>query len=155
MESKILSSCSKRDKIKLFGDQNKILSESLAKYLVYCMNWKYAPNERMAEINSNKELINILLPLKDDIPNIFSYLKARLIRSLIEGYKDTSSPTIKYFKDMCQEKTLESFDWYSKDNADCIEKSSKLYSLRQRITCGLPVENEIRLELINKLNINK
>lgn len=56
---------------------------------------------------------------------------------------------------MCQEKTLESFDWYSKDNADCIEKSSKLYSLRQRITCGLPVENEIRLELINKLNINK
>lgn len=135
-------------------------AEELAKIILrtalYYANYGYSPMERMAEIDSYKRMKHILSLSKTDISDIIQYTNKMLLKNLIEAYDDKClSPTIRFIKILWQydnENPLDEFEWYSENDEECLKKSIEMYPFEQRIRCGLPIEKQKRLELINKLN---
>lgn len=139
-------------------------SEEIAKMLLrtvlYHANYIYSPMERMAEIDSYKRMKHILSLSDIDISDIIQYTDEMVLKNQIVAYDDTClSPTIRFVKTLWQydeENPLDKFEWYSENDQECLKNSIEMYPFEQRIRCGLPIEEQKKLKLINKLNkINK
>lgn len=161
LESKILDCCLPKSSTSNHASKDEIIKE-LAQFIfriaVYIKNYKYAPHDRMAEIDSCKILLSILSSSSIELPNTKQFLKDNLLRNLIEAYEDTFSPTIQFISEMdevYEKNTLTEFNWYDEDEKICLKKSIELYSFEQRIRCGLPIEEEKKEKLLKKLHSSK
>lgn len=130
--------------------------KTMIRTFLYYTNHRYSPMERMAEIDSYKRMKHILSLSKTDISDIIQYTNEMVLKNLIAAYDDKClSPTIRFLKELCQydnENPLNDFEWYSENDEECLKKSIEMYPFEQRIRCGLPIEKQKRLELINKFN---
>lgn len=132
-------------------EQRDTFVRNLVSYIFYMRNHDDAPQERMADVDSYQDMLKILLSVQVKIPNIIKYLKKLRDESLSRGYEDTFSPTLEYYKTIGKGNNLCQFDWYSEDDKKCLENLNKLYSFERRVYCGLPIEEEKRIQLINKI----
>lgn len=123
----------------------------------YIYNYKYAPHERMAEIDSSKKILEIISIDKINLPKSKQYFEDQILKHQIEAYEDTFCPTIKYLSGMTEvfgKNPLTVFDWYYENEEECLRKSIELYSFEQRIRFGLPLEEEKKRELLRKFKLN-
>lgn len=109
----------------------------------YKENYKYAPFERLAEVKSYGELVDILSQIKDYIPNLVEYEKYKMYRSMICGF-DVFSPTIYYIEENAKDVSGNCyFDWYDSSNKELsLEKCKKKYSKYDRLKYGLMIDND-------------
>ena len=112
--------------------------------------YNYAPHERLAEINSNEKVLELINPIKNIIPEIYDRITFGFTSNRVRGYKYNNgliSPTIFYLKKQNEEALLNKFEWYDDNPKKALEKSKNIYSLEQRIRLGLPIsEAEYNLE---------
>lgn len=69
-----------------------------------------------------KKMIDIISLSLINLSNSKQYLMDKRLKSLIEAYADTFSPTVKFISaiDYIEDKdTLSEFDWYNKDEDIC------------------------------------
>lgn len=105
----------------------------------------YAPQERLAEIRSHQQLIDILNSLERSPNRVIKFLYVGKIDSMFRGYEDgIISPTIHYLRGIGNGDILEFFNWYDPDEAKAVLKSKQNYSLEERLIYGLPITNEER-----------
>lgn len=103
--------------------------------------YDYAPHERLAQIKSYQELIDALRLFKDN-SRIIEFEEFYKLGNILNGYKDTSSPTIDYLNTQGRNEELKSFDWYSDDEDESIKLSQDKYTLRDRMKYGLPIDEK-------------
>lgn len=113
----------------------------------YEQNYETAPEERLAEIRSHGQLINIVNAISDYIPHLILIEQISILRNMIRGYEIHESgiiisPTINYLHSCGYGDRLKTFSWYSENYIDCIKKSSEMYSLSDRAMYGLPITGE-------------
>lgn len=104
----------------------------------YLALYEYAPDERLAEIRSNQQLIDVLNILEEPAKRIINFSRANIFENMLRGYDDyIISPTAHYIKGIGNEEKLKQFDWYDDDEAKAILKSKQKYSLEDRLIYGL------------------
>lgn len=138
--------------------KREMLAKSIMRMVIYMQNYEYCPHERMAEINSQQRLISILSSSTIKLPNTIQYLNDNILNSLIDAYSTTFSPTIKFVSEidkLYKKNPLAEFDWYDKEEEICLKKSIELYPFEQRIRWGLPIEEENKTKLLQKLKSSK
>ena len=114
--------------------------------------YTYAPEERLAEIRSNQQLIDALNILKGQANKIISFSYANIFENMLRGYDDyIISPTVHYLKEMGNEKDLKQFDWYDEDETRAILKSKQKYNPMDRMVYGLPATFDEREQVVYEL----
>lgn len=121
---------------------NSYIAEKIVEYKHNCKAlYDYAPHERLAQIKSYQELIDALRLFKDN-SRIIEFEEFYKLGNILNGYKDTSSPTIDYLNTQGRNEELKSFDWYSDDEDESIKLSQDRYTLRDRMKYGLPIDEK-------------
>ena len=109
--------------------------------VIYKELYDYAPHERLAQIKSYQEIIDSLCFI--DRHSIVTRKKEiEKLGTVLNGYDDTSSPTITYLSNQGREKELKQFDWYSDDKEEAIKLSKEKYNLKDRMKYGLPIDEK-------------
>ena len=118
------------------------MKEKKKKYFEF---YGYAPEERLAQINSYRKLLDIILPDKRNYRESFNTEVVNLHSAELEGYEldnGINSPTIYYLQQQGENSSLEQFDWYDSDPNVALEKTISKYDLNERIKLGLPISSE-------------
>ena len=106
--------------------------------------YKYAPAERLAEIKSNTQLIDVLTHLEVQTERLVNFIYAGVLEFMLKGYTNNIySPTAHYIKGIGNGEELKQFDWYDDEEAQALLKSQK-YTLLEKITNGLPTTSDER-----------
>ena len=129
-------------KMKKLGlSMNSFAAYALGAQKKYEESYEFAPEERLAEIKSYKQIINIIRPISKKLTRLSTIEEIKLLSSYLRGYEQTeiSSPTIKYFTNCGQVGGLKRFNWYNDDNQICLNKCSSIYSLHDKMLYGLPI----------------
>ena len=120
--------------------------------------WEICPDEKLAEVNSNKillECVNNYHKFKSNNPKVYDFIIRKYFYSLLMGYNKTLEgkysfpPLIKYLN------ILEEIDIYKKTDStiwDDIIKSD-IYTIEDRLKYGLPAQNESIKQLKKKYQI--
>lgn len=112
----------------------------------YKANYEKAPEERLADIKSHKEIISILENIKEYVPNLIDFEITNLLENMIRGYTDKGDyiepPTIRYLLDNGNQVGLSKFDWYDDDAYKALKKSKDNYSLNDRLNFGLMIDED-------------
>lgn len=129
-----------------------MISQKKIKRKNYIKNYSISPHERLAEINSYQEMINILSQIKEKIPNLFAFEKSTLKANMLTGFElldngFISSPTITYISNNGESNNLSTFDWYDKEKAKCLKLCKAKYNLDERIKLGLMIDSDELNEL--------
>lgn len=118
------------------------IQTKLHKYTtIYNELYEYAPDERLAQIKSYQEIIDSL-GFIDRHSIVTRKKEMEKLGTVLNGYEDTSSPTITYLSNQGREKELKQFDWYSEDKEEAIKLSQDKYTLRYRMKYGLPIDEK-------------
>lgn len=118
------------------------IETKLHKYTtIYNELYEYAPDERLAQIKSYQEIIDSL-GFIDRHSIVTRKKEIEKLGTVLNGYDDTSSPTITYLSNQGREKELKQFDWYSEDKEKAIKLSQDKYTLRYRMKYGLPIDEK-------------
>ena len=124
---------------------------SYATYLVnlrnqnYKENYKYAPFERLAEIKSYTDIVNILSLIKEYVPNLIEYEQYNVWSSSFRGFDTYSfSPTVYYIERNAKDISNNLyFDWYNPNNEnDSMQKCKRKYSINDRLKYGLMLDKD-------------
>lgn len=123
------------------------LSKNAKKIENYKKNYLIAPEERLAQIKSYQEILDLLSHIKEYVPNLIEFEQTNKIENLLRGFDYDlcyiSSPTISYLHQNGNSQALKRFDWYDENYLKCLEKSKDTYSLVDRLKYGLMIdENE-------------
>lgn len=111
---------------------------NLLQYYIHCKidNIKYEKNynlsflERLADTGANKKIIDMIEPIKKEIPNLYKLENELLLERELRDYDNTKvSPTIDFFNKLIGKKHF---------NYDDMEE----YNLDERLRLGLPVTCE-------------
>jgi hypothetical protein len=108
----------------------------------YEENYKHCPKERLAEIKSHQEIVQVLSCMSEYTSNLIDYEKINIFRSMYNGYEDVFSPTIYYIEENGTPEVLNEFDWYTKKNDKTLELCKKKYSFDDRLKYGLPLDKK-------------
>lgn len=129
-------------------DYNKCVDADL----LYNLN----PEERLADIKSYDEVINIYNLLEYNDQELLKLLEKDYNNKLLKAFNfknnNISSPTIKFFKLADKLYILDYFDWYDDNQELMYQNSKKLYDLDERLLYGFPVKKE---EYLNKKKVLK
>ena len=100
------------------------------------------PDERLAEIKSHQEIKDTLSEISDEVPNLIEFENASILESKLRGYTFDKgriiSPTIDYL--------ISTGKWFNKDSRTCLKNVQSLFSLDERLTYGLPIDNSEFME---------
>lgn len=123
-------------------------------------NYEQAPEERQAEINSVQEVLDIIKPIRDEIPYVSSFMEIFKEENLLCGYQNSfigevSSPTVDYLSNSATIAGLGKLEWYDVDPIKCLEKASLQYSLKERLYYGMPISKEEYDKATTELNAKK
>lgn len=103
------------------------------------------PSERLAEINSHNTVVECLEQL-GEVPNLLAVERASFLEATLRGYTYQDDRLIapsSIFLDGIGETALwQSLDFYDKDSTILQANVEKQYSLKKRLTLGLPVRNQ-------------
>ena len=108
----------------------------------YEENYKHCPKERLAEIKSHQEIVQVLSCMSEYTSNLIDYEKINIFRSMYNGYEDVFSPTIYYIEENGTPEVLNEFDWYTKKNDKTLELCKKKYGFDDRLKYGLPLDKK-------------
>lgn len=102
------------------------------------------PNERLAEIKSYNEIIELIYPIKNQFIELSNILKVELLKRNVRGYHYQLNNTIEYpvqayFTMGQRSHLLETFDWYDKYHCNSLKKSVIQYDLIERFKYGFPI----------------
>ena len=107
------------------------------------------PDERLAEIKSHQEIKDTLSEISDEVPNLIEFENASILESKLRGYTFDKgriiSPTIDYLISG-KSFALQKFEWFNKDSRTCLKNVQSLFSLDERLTYGLPIDNSEFME---------
>ena len=112
------------------------------------------PTERLAEIRSNKTMIDLVTE-----EQIKKFFEKELNEKILRGYtSEINSPTVYFFRNMSKGDIfstcgiykgyisylsyLKNLDFYDNNDEIMLEKSIKLYGLNERLFYGLPISGE-------------
>lgn len=103
------------------------------------------PTERMAEINSYDVVVSCLEQL-GGVPNLLAVERSGFLEAMLRGYAyqcDRLIAPSSIFLDGVGESALwQSLNFYDKDSTILQANVEKQYSLKKRLTLGLPVRNQ-------------
>lgn len=130
--------------------KNKYIDESIityakAKMQVYNDNYAIAPHERLAQIKSYQEILNLLTQIKKYVPNLLEFEQTNKLENLLRGFYQESeiySPTAAYLIQNGKSQMLHEFNWYDEDYHKLLEKSKANYSFEDRLKYGLMIDEE-------------
>lgn len=132
-----------RDRLTSLGMGQSIIKVILNNKLKICADYyNFGPHERLAEINSNEKMLEIIDPLKNFTPNVYNLINAGFASNRVRGYKLNNqliSPTIYFLKKQEEYALLRKFEWYDERADKALEKSRKKYNLEKRVRLGLPI----------------
>ena len=102
------------------------------------------PEERLSEIKSYQEIINLLNYINYNLDSISKILNIEEAKKLLRGYHyreyKIANPIVTYFTLANKEKLLYAFDWYQgwiKNNT--LDKFKEKYTLNERLEYGFPI----------------
>ncbi len=101
------------------------------------------PAERIAEIETFKQLRNIVNIIKKECPNVYDFFSKKYHLTYIRGYDFNKknifcSPTKLYLEGLKFEKAYFDFSHHLTEVNSSIEKND--YSLKEKMRLGLPIE---------------
>lgn len=103
------------------------------------------PTERLAQINSYGTVIEYLKEIKNYVPNVLHVEQEMLLMEMIRGYSyhefQLTAPTPKFLENVGEETFWKSLDFYDEDSETLQRNVEKQYSLKKRLTLGLPIRN--------------
>lgn len=107
----------------------------------YRDNYLYAPFERLAEIKSFSEIIEILKNIKEYIPNVLEYENYLLGKNMIRGFNDELfSPTIYYIQNNLSDYSF--MTWYNENDLETsLAMCKSEYDLSKRLRYGLMIDS--------------
>ena len=116
-------------------------------YDIVDKNYNSDPAERITIIRSTKRILDILFPIKDEVPFLYGYIRNMFFEDLAYGYfiekKDFTCPTEAFFSNIGQRQVWKLFDFYRDNPEDLINYVNKEYSLSDCLLLGLPVSPRI------------
>lgn len=157
------------DKLKLI---KKILTEnSYDKKIVklrekiYLSIYEKIPSERFASINALKELFSCICNydnFQSKYPDAFEFINNAYLCKYYMGYEKVrkssdcfNSPLLDYLNFIKMPDLLSSYDFFSTDIKELLKKSSKEFTIEERMFYGFPVTLEETDELDKKLILTK
>ena len=119
----------------------------------YEEGYKVAPVERYAQIESLKEILNIIQYASNELETTERYFNNHLLEEQINGYKKGKNntiltPTSIFIKYIISDKKLsdqlmkDEFDWYNPNYILCLLKSKFKYNLDERLYHGMMISNK-------------
>lgn len=107
--------------------------------------YEICPEERLAEIKSFKDILDIINPIKKQYHELSEIIKLEEHQRLLRGYHYNNgnfieSPLISYFSKTNNITMLNNFNWYNKDFNICLSSTILKYKLLDRLKYGLPIE---------------
>lgn len=121
-----------------------ILEINLKNRQNYEENYEFAPEERLAQIQSYKEIIETLSELKEYVPNLLEFEKTNWLENMLRGYEYKDGvimpPTIYYLIQKGSNSSLQQFDWFDTNYAKCLNLTKEKYSLHDRMKFGLIID---------------
>lgn len=130
--------------------KGEVSNTEVKKYILhqeelYEQFYKENPSERLAQIKSFKVINDILMHIKEYVPNLSQFEQASLLEEMLNGYSQTfdglQGPTQIYLTGTNQESVLTGLDFFNNDTKQMHEKVRKKYNLGERLTYGLPITN--------------
>lgn len=123
--------------------------------------YEFSPFERFAEINSFKDIVQIVSENTSN-KNFGHLIENDLLQRNLIGYHYINNrvipPIVSYYSNGEKEYLLLSFDWYSRDYDETINNSIEKYSLDERLFYGFPISSFEYYwnmnSLINRMNNN-
>lgn len=109
----------------------------------------YVPQERMAEIKAWQQIVDAL-EMAEISDELIECERISKVDAILTGY-DVPSPTIHYLRKIGKEASLKTFDWYSANEAEALEKAQKGYTLKKRMLYGLPTTARERNDYTNQI----
>ena len=116
-------------------------------YKIVDGNYYSNPAERITIIRSTVGILDIISPIKDEVPLLYRYIVNMLFDDLSYGYfyemRNCTCPTETFFTNIGQRDVWTQFDFYRDSPLELINYVSKEYSLSERLLLGLPVSPRI------------
>ena len=137
--------------------ESMILSESLfcTNNKLYKAAYNYAPEERLANIVSYKEIIKILNFIKELVPNLLNFENYKLLDYVINDYQIIDSniipPTIYYFFIGNMNESLRRLGLINSDGT-IKQNIENEFDYEKRLTYGLSINNYEFHSLHNQVN---
>lgn len=116
---------------------------------IYQTHYRIIPNERLAEINSGFEILEVLKQIQALIPNLYEFVATIYLEDCLSGYGD-KTPSEEYFE------AIKRLNFYNE-----MKNSSKNDSLRSRLMYGMPISELEKDKIVrcikvsNKHNLKK
>lgn len=105
--------------------------------------YKINPSERLAEIKSYQQILDMLEIIKVFTPNLIDYEETSQMENFLRGYKEywgmIIAPTYEYILDPGALQKLSKFHAYLNYD-DSLKGIKKYHSLETRLTYGLPID---------------
>lgn len=134
-------------------DEND-LSALLSKYKnLYQQYYKVNPSERLAQINSYKTIVNLLTPVRDQVPNLYNHEYLTLLKEKLNGYPNPWQigicPAQIFLFGVELEDVWKDLDFYNKKVKKLTKTVYSKYSLEKRLSLGLPI-SELEYNSLNQ-----
>ena len=134
-------------------DEND-LSALLSKYKnLYQQYYKVNPSERLAQINSYKTIVNLLTPVRDQVPNLYNHEYLTLLKEKLNGYPNPWQigicPVQIFLFGVELEDVWKDLDFYNKKVKKLTKTVYSKYSLEKRLSLGLPI-SELEYNSLNQ-----
>lgn len=125
------------------GYEPEEILDSVRTWIKLCDdNYEYSPAERLAEIRSHYQILKIIEPIKEKIPNVENYEKKCICKNLLRGYGDNVPPTIRFLTNVRSLSELRKLSFYDDNYQNTLNNALNQYSLMERLILGFPITNE-------------
>lgn len=109
---------------------------------IYQTHYRIIPNERLAEINSGFEMLEVLKQIQAIIPNLYEFVATVYLEDCLSGYGD-KTPSEEYFE------VIKRLNFYNE-----MKDSSKNDSLRLRLMYGMPISDAEKDKLVRCIKVS-
>lgn len=110
--------------------------------LIYQTHYRIIPSERLAEINSGFEMLEVLKQIQAIIPNLYEFVATVYLEDCLSGYSD-KTPGEEYFK------AIKRLNFYNE-----MKDSTKNDSLRLRLMYGMPISESEKNKLVRCIKVS-
>lgn len=108
--------------------------------------YPYSPTERLAQINSYNTMRDILEPIYEDVPNLYTYNSYNFLNNIINGYEiyknQIKCPTEIFVNGMGYQQEMCKFSFYNSNKDTMTSNLFNKYSKIERLIYGFDVTQE-------------
>lgn len=125
---------------------------------IYDDTYKFNPCERLAELYSYKNILEIIKTFDNDVSRIVSLLDKELSYIQLRGYnykRNVICPTENYFMCTGLEPIWYNMDFYSSKRDKMLQNVQNKYNFDERILFGLPISKEELKKIMKKTFVRK